>query len=52
MLRTLRSSAAVRRQLGEAQATYKRAIDTCTKEMSNAVKARDCVYLDVHQGLS
>jgi len=38
----------VRRQLGEAQATYQRAIDTCTKEMNNTLKAGDWVYLDIH----
>jgi len=39
---------AVRRQLGKAQATYKRAFDARTKEKNNSVKARDWVYLDAH----
>jgi len=37
---------AVRRQLGKAQATYKRAFDARTKEKNNTVKARDWIYLD------
>ena len=39
---------AVRRQLGKAQATYKRAFDARTKEKNNSVKAGDWVYLDAH----
>jgi len=39
---------AVRRQLGKAQATYKRALDARTKETNNSVKDGDCVYLDAH----
>jgi len=39
---------AVRRQLGKAQATYKRAFDARTKEKSHSVKAGDWVYLDAH----
>jgi len=39
---------AVRRQLGNAQATYKRAFDARTKEKNNSVKAGDWVYLDAH----
>ena len=39
---------AVRRQLGNAQATYKRAFDARTKEENNSVKAGDWVYLDAH----
>jgi len=39
---------AVRRQLGKAQATYKRAFDARTKEKNNSVKAGCWVYLDAH----
>jgi len=39
---------AVRRQLGKAQATYKRAFDARTKEKNNSVKAGDWVYLNAH----
>ena len=39
---------AVRRQLGKAQATYKRAFDARTKEKNNSVKAGDWVCLDAH----
>jgi len=39
---------AVRRQLGKAQATYKRAFDARTKEKNNSVMAGDWVYLDAH----
>jgi len=39
---------AVRRQLGKAQATYKRAFDARTYEKNNSVKAGDWVYLDAH----
>jgi len=39
---------AVRRQLGKAQATYKRAFDARTKENKNSVKAGDWVDLDAH----
>jgi len=39
---------AVRRQLGKAQATSKRAFDARTKEKNNSVKAGDWVYLDAH----
>jgi len=39
---------AVRRQLGKAQATYKRAFDARTKEKNNSVKAGDWIYLDAH----
>jgi len=39
---------AVRRQLGKAQATCKRAFDARTKEENNSVKAGDWVYLDAH----
>ena len=41
---------AVRRQLGLAQATYKRALDARTKEKNNTVKAGDSVCLDAHSG--
>jgi len=34
---------AVRRQLGKAQATYKRAFDARTKEKNNSVKAGDTI---------
>jgi len=39
---------AVRRQLGKAEATYKRASDRRTKEKNESVKAGDWVYLDAH----
>jgi len=39
---------AVRRRLGKAQATYKRAFDARTKEKNNSVKTGDWVYLDAH----
>jgi len=39
---------AVRRQLGKAQATYKRAFDARTEEKNNSVQAGDWVYLDAH----
>jgi len=39
---------AVRRQMGKAQATYKRAFAARTKEKNNSVKAGDWVYLDSH----
>jgi len=39
---------AVRRQLGKAQATHKRALDARTKEKNNLVKAGDWVYEDAH----
>jgi len=39
---------AVRWQLGNAQAQYKRAFDSGTKEKNNSVKAGDWVYLDAH----
>jgi len=39
---------AVRRQLGKAKATYKRAFDARTKEKNSSVKAGDWVYLDAH----
>jgi len=39
---------AVRRQMGKAQATYKRAFDARTKEKNNSVKSGDWVYLDAH----
>jgi len=39
---------AVRRQLRNAQATYKRAFDARTDEKNNSVKAGDWVYLDSH----
>jgi len=39
---------AVRRQLGKAQATHKRAFDARTKEKNNSVKAGDWVYPDAH----
>ena len=39
---------AVRWQLGEAQATYKRAFDARKKENNKTVKARDWVYLSAH----
>jgi len=38
----------VRRQLGKAQATYKRKFDARTKGKNNTVKAGDGVYLDAH----
>jgi len=39
---------AVRRQLGKAQATHKRAFDARTKKKNNTFKAGDWVYLDSH----
>jgi len=39
---------AVCRQLGKAQATYKRAFDSRTKEKNNSVKAGSWVNLDAH----
>jgi len=39
---------AVRRQLGKAQPTYKRAFDARTKGKNNSVKAGDSMYLDAH----
>jgi len=39
---------AVRRQLGNAQATYRRAFDARTKEKNNTVKTGDCIYLVTH----
>jgi len=39
---------AVRRGLGKAQSTYKRAFDARIKETNNSVKAGDWVYLDAH----
>jgi len=39
---------AVRRQLGKAHATCKRAFDARTKEKNNSVKAGEWVYLDAH----
>jgi len=39
---------AVRRQLGKAQSTYKRAFDARTKEKNKSVKAGDWFYLDAH----
>jgi len=38
----------IRRQLGKAQATYKRAFDARTKGKNNSVMAGDWVYLDAH----
>jgi len=39
---------AVRRQLGKAQATYKRAFDARTKKKNNSVMAGDWVHQDAH----
>jgi len=39
---------AVRRQLGQAQAAYKRAFDARTKETNTSVMAGDSVYLVAH----
>jgi len=39
---------AVRQQPGKAEATYKPAFDTRTKEKNNSVKAGDWVYPDAH----
>jgi len=39
---------AVRRQMGKAQATYKRAFEARKNEKNNTVKAEDWVYLDAH----
>ena len=39
---------AVRRRLGKAQATYKRAFDARTKQKNSSVKAGDWVYLGTH----
>jgi len=38
----------IRRQLGKAQATYKRAFDARTKGKNNSVMAGDWVHLDAH----
>ena len=38
----------VRRNLGKAQATYKRAFDARTREKNNQIKAGDWVYTDAH----